>query len=183
MSLRSRIVPVCLLSSNKRAQVYRSYCGDFKRLCDVVRCCLVLDTPDDMINLVKVFKTRAIIRYLKLSHTLQKMLDPAHSTVAESSASPVRDYMASLWNTLLVRGLGLIPIRDPVHTERAGRDCRGQGPPLDGLTIPEDKAAGIKTLGHAVEHIKDHEQVKGAFEILRVSSAQISASLKFCAFG
>ena len=128
---------------NKCAQVYRSYCGDFKRLCDIVRCCLVLDTPDDMINLVKVFKTRAIIRHLKISHTLQKM--SAHSTVAESSASPVRDYMASLWNTLLVRGLGLIPIRDPVHA--------------------------------------DHEQVKGAFEILRVSSAQISASLKFCAFG
>ena len=126
---------------NKCAQVYRSYCGDFKRLCDVVRCCLVLDTPDDMINLVKVFKTRAIIRHLKLSHMLQKM--SAHSTVADSSASPVWDFMASLWTTLQVRGLGLIPIRDPVHA--------------------------------------NHEQVKGAFEILRVSSAQISASLKFYA--
>jgi acyl carrier protein len=25
-----------------------------------------------------------------------------------------------------------------------------------GLTIPEDKAAGIKTLGDAIEHIKAH---------------------------
>ena len=144
-------IPVALQSTaaffrcNKCVQVYRSYCGDFKRLCDVVRCCLVLDTPDDMINLVKVFKTRAIIRHLKMSHTLQKMLDPAHATVAQSSASPVRDFMASLWNTLLVRGLGLIPIREFVHA--------------------------------------DHEQAKGAFEILRVSSAQMSASLKFCSFG
>jgi hypothetical protein len=98
-----------------------------------------------MINLVKVFKTRAIIRHLKISHTLQKMLDFAHATVAQSSASPLRDFMALLWNTLLVRGLGLIPIRDSVHA--------------------------------------NDEQVAGAFEILRVSSAQISASLKFCAFG
>ncbi len=104
----------------------------------------MLDTPDDMINLIKVFKTRAIIRHLKISHTLQKMLDPAHSAVAQSNASPVRDLMASLWTTLLVRGLGLIPIRDFVHA--------------------------------------DHEQVAGAFEILRVCSAQITTSLKFCSF-
>jgi hypothetical protein len=123
--------------------VYRSYCGDFKKLCDVVRCCLVLDTPDDMINLVKVFKTRTSI-HLRMSHTFQKMLDPDHATVAQESASPVRDLMASLWTTLLVRGLGLIPIRDSVHA--------------------------------------DDEQASGAFEILRVSSAQMPASLKFCAF-
>ncbi len=73
-----------------------------------------------------------------MSHTLQKMLDPALATIAQASASPVRDFLASLWTTLTVRGLGLIPIRDSVHS--------------------------------------DHEQVKGAFEILRVSSAQITAS-------
>ena len=34
-------------------KAYRSYEGNFKRLTDMVRCSLVLDTPDDMIQFVK----------------------------------------------------------------------------------------------------------------------------------
>ena len=34
-------------------KAYRSYGGNFKRLTDVVRCALVLDTPEDMIRLMK----------------------------------------------------------------------------------------------------------------------------------
>ena len=35
-------------------KAYRSYGGDFKRLTDIVRCSLILDTPDGMIQLLKV---------------------------------------------------------------------------------------------------------------------------------
>ena len=35
-------------------QSYRTYSGNFKRLTDIVRCCLVVDTPEDMLKLVQV---------------------------------------------------------------------------------------------------------------------------------
>jgi len=73
----------------------------------------VLDTPDDMINLIKVFSFHFL--YLKLAHALQKIF--FHAKVAEVSANPLQDRIASLWNTLLVRGLGLIPIRDTTHAD------------------------------------------------------------------
>jgi hypothetical protein len=73
----------------------------------------VLDTPDDMINLMKVFKFLANVRHLKSAHTLQKIY--SHAKDAEVSANPVQDRIASLWNTLLVRGLGIIPIHDATH--------------------------------------------------------------------
>ena len=73
----------------------------------------MLDTPDDMINLIKVFKFPANVRHLKSAHTLQKIY--SHAKDAEVSANPVKDRIASLWNTLLERGLGLIPIRDATH--------------------------------------------------------------------
>jgi len=57
-----------------------------------VRCCLVLDTPEDLINFVK------------------KLF--CHAKLAEDSSRPVLDGIASLWNMMLVRGLGLIPIRE-----------------------------------------------------------------------
>jgi hypothetical protein len=45
-----------------------------------------------------------------LIYTLQKLF--LHAKLVEDSARPVRDGVASLWNILLVRGLGLIPIRE-----------------------------------------------------------------------
>ncbi len=99
-------------SSNSRVQIYRSYCGNFKRLCDVVRCCLVLDTPGDLINFVKVSNApQSQDMYQNvLFYTLQKLF--CHAKLVEDSARPVLDGVASLWNILLVRGLGLIPIRE-----------------------------------------------------------------------
>jgi hypothetical protein len=35
-------------------QAYRAYGGDFRRLTDLVRCSVVLDTPDDMVRLLNV---------------------------------------------------------------------------------------------------------------------------------
>jgi hypothetical protein len=66
-----------------------------------------------MINLIKVFNFHFL--HLKPVHSLQKIF--SHAKVAEASASPVTDWIASLWNTLLVRGLGLIPIRDTTHAD------------------------------------------------------------------
>ena len=73
----------------------------------------MLDTPDDMINLIKVFNFPANVRHLKSAHTLQKIY--SHAKEAEVSANPVKDRIVSLWDILLVRGLGLIPIRDATH--------------------------------------------------------------------
>ena len=78
-----------------------------------MRCCLVLDTPDDLINFVKVFKRPPITRHASTKfcfYMLQKLF--CHAKLAEDSSRPVLDGIASLWNMLLVRGLGLIPIRE-----------------------------------------------------------------------
>ncbi len=73
----------------------------------------MLDTPVDMINLIKVLNFHFFL--LHWAHTLQKIF--SHAKVAEVSANPLQDRMALLWNTLLVRGLGLIPIRDATHAD------------------------------------------------------------------
>jgi hypothetical protein len=35
-------------------QAYRAYSGNFRRLTDIVRCCLVVDTPEDLLKLVQL---------------------------------------------------------------------------------------------------------------------------------
>jgi hypothetical protein len=110
-------------SSDECVQIYRSYSGNFKRLCDVVRCCLVLDTPEDLINFVKVFKRPPITRHASTTfcfYTLQKLF--CHAKLAEDSSRPVLDGVASLWNMMLVRGLGLIPIREHLQ-EKDDQAC------------------------------------------------------------
>jgi hypothetical protein len=72
----------------------------------------VLDTPGDLVNFVKVFQcpqSQDMKRNI-LFYTLQKLF--RHAKLAEDSSRPVLDGVASLWNMLLVRGLGLIPIRE-----------------------------------------------------------------------
>jgi hypothetical protein len=93
-----------------------------------VRCCLVLDTPEDLINFVKVFKRpptpppphhQVYIKTLCF-YTQQKLF--RHAKLAEDSSRPVLDGIASLWNMLLVRGLGLIPIREHLQ-EKDDQAC------------------------------------------------------------
>ena len=53
-------------------------------------------------------------------NTLQKLF--CHAKLAEDSSRPVLDGVASLWNMLLVRGLGLIPIREHLQ-EKDDQAC------------------------------------------------------------
>jgi hypothetical protein len=39
-----------------------------------------------------------------------------HAKIAEAEPHPVRKTVQSLWDIMIVRGLGLIPIRDATHT-------------------------------------------------------------------
>jgi hypothetical protein len=43
-----------VVSHTAAPQAYRAYSGNFRRLTDIVRCCLVVDTPEDLLKLVQV---------------------------------------------------------------------------------------------------------------------------------
>jgi hypothetical protein len=68
-------------------KAYRSYEGNFKRLTDVVRCSLVLDTPEDMIRVLKASSSNllvilckwyvtALTLFFRISSTKPKSLCP-----------------------------------------------------------------------------------------------------------
>ena len=45
---------ISFLSHTSTPQAYRAYAGNFRKLTDIVRCCLVVETSEDMIKLVQV---------------------------------------------------------------------------------------------------------------------------------
>ncbi len=90
------------------SQAYRAYSGDFKRLTDIVRCCLVMDTTEDMLRLVEVsffrHKVQSIVN--ELHGTSQKILDNSEHVDASKKTFMER---ISLWwkNYFLQKVLGL----------------------------------------------------------------------------
>ena len=96
-------------------QSYRTYSGNFKRLTDIVRCCLVVDTPEDMLKLVQV---RCLLprEHFRSDCTSQKILD--NSKHCDASKPSLSQRVKSLWNFFLVQVLGLTPI--PKKKEHQG---------------------------------------------------------------
>ncbi len=94
-------------------QAYRSYAGDFKRLTDVVRCSLILDTPDDMIRLLKAsFQHENCCQRDTAAYfcTPQRIVDQARIVEPEDQGPFL--WAKLLWTAFLVRILGIVPIDD-----------------------------------------------------------------------